>query len=95
MYECALRECFEETGICLKEYKYTSTNKLYSGEYFIYRNMDELEYNIHDDNEIIDVAWVSIPGMMNLYTNVDVNTFLNNYKQYIIDPSDEILTQEY
>jgi len=94
VHQCALRECMEETGISLKDYQYSSSNKLTSGEYFIYRDIDELKFNINDSDEIIDVAWVSIPSMMNLCTNVDVNTFLSTYKRYIVDPYDDVSTQE-
>jgi 8-oxo-dGTP pyrophosphatase MutT (NUDIX family) len=83
VHQCALRECFEETGICLKEYTYTSTNKLNSGEYFIYRDLEEMKFNVYDTTEISDIAWVSIAGMMNLRTNTDVNAFLENYNRYL------------
>ena len=83
VHQCAIRECFEETGICLKEYTYTSTNKLNSGEYFIYRDLEEMKFNVYDTTEISDIAWVSVPSMMNLRTNTDINAFLENYNRYL------------
>ena len=83
VHQCALRECFEETGICLKEYTYTSTNKLNSGEYFIYKGLEEMKFNVYDTTEISDIAWMSIASMMNLRTNTDINAFLENYNRYI------------
>jgi hypothetical protein len=38
---------------------------------------------IQDNNEIIDASWISIPGMMNLHTNVDVSKFLMVYKSIV------------
>jgi len=81
--QCALRECFEETGISLKDYQYNYSKRLNSGEYFVYRIPYELKHNVYDTEEIVDIAWVSIPAMMNLYTNTDVNAFLKDYKSYI------------
>jgi 8-oxo-dGTP pyrophosphatase MutT (NUDIX family) len=83
VHQCAIRECFEETGISLENYTYAYSKKLNSGEYFIYNIQYELKHNIFDNDEILDVAWVSIPAMMNLCTNTDVNAFLKDYKSYI------------
>lgn len=83
VHQCALRECFEETGISLNEYSYSYSKKLNSGEYFIYRVPHEMKPIIQDKSEICGAAWMSIPSMMNLCTNTDVNAFLHNYKEYI------------
>jgi bis(5'-nucleosidyl)-tetraphosphatase len=83
IYQCAIRECFEETGISLNNYEYNYSKKLNSGEYFIYKIPYELKHNMHDTEEISDIAWVSIPSMMNMYTNTDVNAFLKDYKSYV------------
>ena len=82
-YECALRECYEETGICFKESKYDYYKKLISGCYYIFTGLDEMIPMIQDSNEICEVAWVSIPSMFGLRNNVDVNRFLDIYKLYI------------
>lgn len=76
---CALRECFEETGLSLNK-EYDDYRKLSSGSYYIYRNLDEEQPNIQDCSEICDASWFSIPSMMNLNTNIDVNKFLELYK---------------
>ena len=83
MLQCALRECLEETGISLNDYQYNYSKKLNSGEYFIYHIPYELKHNVYDTNEISDIAWLSIPCMMNLCTNTDVNAFLKDYKNYV------------
>ena len=83
--DCALRECFEETGICLRETPYDDYRKLTSGGYYIFTGMDELLPIIQDCDEICDVAWVSISSMFGLRNNVDVNKFLDIYKAYITD----------
>jgi 8-oxo-dGTP pyrophosphatase MutT (NUDIX family) len=83
VHQCALRECYEETGISLHDFEYDYSKKLNSGEYFIYNMKHELDHTICDSEEILDVAWVSIPSMMNLCTNTDVNAFLKDYKNYI------------
>jgi len=83
VHQCAVRECYEETGISLENYNYNFTKKLNSGEYFIYKIPYELKHNIIDTNEICDIGWISIPAMMNLCTNTDVNAFLKDYKNYI------------
>uniref|UniRef100_A0A6C0D805 Nudix hydrolase domain-containing protein n=1 Tax=viral metagenome TaxID=1070528 RepID=A0A6C0D805_9ZZZZ len=80
--DCALRECFEETGISFNK-NYDDHRKLSSGSYYIYRNLDEEEPIIQDYNEICDASWFSIPSMMNLYTNVDVSKFLQHYKNIL------------
>jgi hypothetical protein len=50
-----------------------------SGEYFIYTDVDEYDTIIHDNDEICDVGWHSIPCMLNLRTNIDVSSFLKEY----------------
>lgn len=83
--QCAMRECYEETGICLDDYNYDSHKKLSSGEYFIFRDVDELETNIQDSCEICDIAWLSIPSMMNLRSNIDVNAFLSYHTNIVVN----------
>lgn len=82
-HNCAIRECYEETGISLENRDYDDHRKLSSGSYYIYRNLDEESPIIQDNNEIIDASWISIPGMMNLHTNVDVSKFLMVYKSIV------------
>ena len=82
-FDCAHRECYEETGINYKELDCESHKKLSSGSYFIYKNMDEEVPIIQDCNEVSDVAWFSIPSMMNMRTKVDVSRFLEVYRNYM------------
>jgi 8-oxo-dGTP pyrophosphatase MutT (NUDIX family) len=82
-HNCAVRECYEETGISLENRDYDDHRRLSSGSYYIYRNLDEESPIIQDNNEIIDASWISIPGMMNLHTNVDVSKFLMVYKSIV------------
>jgi 8-oxo-dGTP pyrophosphatase MutT (NUDIX family) len=81
--DCALRECYEETGICFRNIIHDHYRKLSSGCYYIYTGLDEFDPIIQDCNEICDVAWVSIPSMYTLKNNVDVNKFLDVHKTYI------------
>jgi 8-oxo-dGTP pyrophosphatase MutT (NUDIX family) len=81
--QCALRECFEETGISLKHLEYNSYKKLMAGEYFIYKDVEEFNTIINDTTEICDIGWYSIPSMMNLITNIDVSRFLKEYNNFI------------
>ena len=78
-HECALRECFEETGISFDK-EYDDHRKLYSGSYYIYKGLDEMNPIIQDKTEICDASWFSIESMMNLNTNVDVSHFLQRYE---------------
>ena len=82
IHQCALRECYEETGLVLNNHNYTATSKLASGEYYVYRNIDEVFLKTHDSNEICDLGWISLASMMNLRTNVDVSAFLKIYQAY-------------
>ena len=77
--DCAIRECFEETGISFLNVEYNDHRKLSSGSYYIYRNLNEEDPIIQDNREICEASWVSIPSMMNLYTNIDVSKFLQEY----------------
>ena len=66
-----------------KELDYDAHRKLSSGSYFIYKNIDEEAPITQDLKEVSDVAWVSIPEMMNMRTNVDVSRFLEMHTHYM------------
>lgn len=83
IHQCALRECFEETGISLNMLEYNGYKRFTSGEYFIYKNVEEFKTIIHDNHEISDIGWYSIPSMMNLRTNIDVSSFLKEYNSIL------------
>ena len=82
IHQCALRECYEETGLILNNHNYVYTSKLASGEYYVYRNIDEVFLKTHDTTEICDLGWISLASMMNMRTNVDVSAFLRIYQDY-------------
>ena len=82
IHQCALRECYEETGLILNNHNYAYTSKLASGEYYVYRNIDEVILKTHDINEICDLGWISLASMMNMRTNIDVSAFLKMYQEY-------------
>ena len=75
-FDCAMRECFEETGICLKDTNYNHYKKLYSGGYFIYLDTEEYNFNIQDNLEICDIAWIPWYKLRQLRKNIDVSKFL-------------------
>ena len=77
-FDCAMRECFEETGICLKDTQYHSYKKLYSGGYFIYLNTEEPLLNVQDNSEICDVAWMPLHKLRQLRKNIDISSFLES-----------------
>ena len=82
-YQCALRECYEETGIHFDTILYNDSKKLYSGEYYIYKNLEEFSPDIRDTSEIMEANWFSIPEILDMKNNIDVNHFLNIHKNYI------------
>lgn len=84
-YQCALRECFEETGIHFDNILYNHSKKLYSGEYYIYTGLEEFIPTINDTTEIMESNWFSISEILDMKNNIDVNHFLNIHKKYIIN----------
>lgn len=82
-YQCALRECFEETGIHFDDILYTYSKKLYSGEYYIYKDLEEIIPEIRDISEIMEANWFTISEILEMKNNIDVNHFMNIYKKYI------------
>ena len=83
IHQCALRECFEETGISLKDFNCDGYKKLTAGEYFIYKDVDEFNTYVQDSHEICDVGWFDVESMMDLRTNIDVSAFLNIHDSII------------
>ena len=84
-YQCALRECLEETGINFTDILYKYSKKLYSGEYYIYTNLEEFIPEIQDCNEILEANWFAISDMCHMRNNIDVNHFLSIHKKYIMN----------
>ena len=83
IHQCALRECYEETGVSFINTPYVFACKLVAGEYFIYKNVREVELTVHDTDEICDIAWVTIDDMKYLKTNIDVSAFIRRYDTLI------------
>ena len=81
--ECALRECFEETGISLEHLKPTNPRKLFSGYYYIFKNVPEIDPTINDSSEVVDVAWIPIDKIQYLRCNIDLNNFMESYDNII------------
>jgi 8-oxo-dGTP pyrophosphatase MutT (NUDIX family) len=71
-HECALRELYEETGICLDRSDYRAAKKLYAGEYFIYSIDDEMTPTVRDTREISEAGWFSIQELKRFHCNVDI-----------------------
>lgn len=83
--QCAVRECFEETGIYIPDHfdiKQKKPHKLFSGHYYVYKNTEEIKPILMDNSdtsEILEVAWIPIKDIYNIRRNIDVNNFLNTY----------------
>jgi len=71
-HECALRELYEETGIILNKNNYKCAQKLYAGEYFIYKIDEEIAPYIHDTIEISEAGWYSMDDIGGFHCNVDL-----------------------
>ena len=71
-HECALRELYEETGICLDRSDYRVAKKLYAGEYFIYSVGDETTPTVRDTREISEAGWFSLQELKRFHCNVDI-----------------------
>jgi 8-oxo-dGTP pyrophosphatase MutT (NUDIX family) len=83
--QCAFRECFEETGISLEHLKPTNPRKLFSGYYYIYRDVPEITPIINDSSEVIEVAWVPIDKIQYLRCNIDLNNFCDSYNKILMN----------
>lgn len=83
--QCAFRECFEETGISLEHLKPTNPRKLFSGYYYIYRDVAEISPIINDSSEVIEVAWVPIDKLQYLRCNIDLNNFCDSHDKILMN----------
>lgn len=89
VYDCVMREVWEETGISNLPLPDTSL-KLKSGEYFLYKFKDETPaLHPNDISEVMDIGWFSIDEIRNnsRNCNIDVNLFARREKfsQYFKD----------
>jgi 8-oxo-dGTP pyrophosphatase MutT (NUDIX family) len=92
-FECAKRETEEETGLTLPIFFERVVN-LATGSYYIVRSTPEYNTSIGDDNEVSETAWLSVDELKTQPINVDVNTFLRDYKLVIAHPTKRILTNK-
>ena len=77
-HQCALRELFEETGICLDTNSpYLGHKKLSIGEYFVYEFENDIESNVQDTCEVCDIGWFTMEDIHKLCVNRDVSCFSN------------------
>ncbi len=75
--ECAKREFHEETGLKCTDYKELGYQHLSAGGYYFYhtQNEDEPILNKNQD-EVVDIRWMSLNELKNERVNVDVSMFL-------------------
>ncbi len=75
--DTSCRELFEETGIFLdKQTLYPFYWKCNESFYFVtYIEKDDFIIQVHDKDEIEEVAWVKIQNMESLYKNYNCKTF--------------------
>ena len=83
--QCAYRECFEETGISLEHLRPTNPRKLFSGYYYIFRDVKEITPIINDSSEVMEVAWVPIDNIQFLKCNIDLNNFNESYNKILMN----------
>jgi mRNA-decapping enzyme subunit 2 len=71
--ECALRELKEETGVDIKDIKYSSYHKLRGGGYFVFPLEGCPDTKIRDHWEVKEVKWWPVSSLPRLDSNVDVS----------------------
>ena len=83
-YDCMTRELMEETGLDLNKIAHHSLGDYYNhcSHIFVFKlDCDEeaLKLQTHDNIEIADVQWVSIPAMRRLSLNCVTNDMTRKY----------------
>lgn len=76
-HECAIRELYEEAGVRFNRIDYDYVQKLYAGEYFIYRVDEELTPCVKDTREISEAGWYSLEELKRFHCNVDIMSMLS------------------
>jgi ADP-ribose pyrophosphatase YjhB (NUDIX family) len=76
-HECARRELYEEAGVSFNRIDYQCVQKLYAGEYFIYRVEDEPVPNVQDKREISEAGWYTLEELRRFHCNVDIMSMLS------------------
>jgi ADP-ribose pyrophosphatase YjhB (NUDIX family) len=87
-FECATREIFEETGLKMPS-TFERILNLATGIYYLIRS-PEHKCEINDNNEISEIAWMNLAELKNVKVNVDVNTFIREYKFLFQTPTQSI-----
>jgi 8-oxo-dGTP pyrophosphatase MutT (NUDIX family) len=84
-FQCAKRETLEEVGLDLPLF-FEKVIPLRTGSYYLVRHR-EVNCTTQDPNEVEEIGWFSFNQIRskNLSVNVDVNTFLKEYKT-ILNP---------
>jgi ADP-ribose pyrophosphatase YjhB (NUDIX family) len=80
-FDCAKRETFEEVNLELPR-NYERLLFLATGSYYLVRS-PELVTKLKDKNEILEIRWMTYAELRDSDVNVDVNTFLRNYRELI------------
>lgn len=76
-HRCALRELYEETGICIEsDAKYMGEKRLPIGQYFIYELDEDPTLSVNDTAEVEDIGWFSLEEIKKLPCNRDVSSFI-------------------
>jgi 8-oxo-dGTP pyrophosphatase MutT (NUDIX family) len=91
-YECAKREVYEETGVTLP-IRVERVIPLKTGSYYIVRS-PELSCQTRDPEEVMDIAWLDINELQRSSVNLDINTFLREYKN-IVCPTTQSIAPKY
>ena len=76
-HECATRELYEEAGVRFNRTDYDCVQKLYAGEYFIYRVDDELMPSVQDTREISEAGWYTMEEFKRFHCNVDIMNMIS------------------
>ncbi len=84
-FEAAARETMEETGLRLSPF-FDRMIHLATGTYYLVKT-PELDVYATDQNEIIDIRWISLSKMKGFPVNLDVNTFLRHYGEEYMPPT--------
>lgn len=82
-FQCAKRETFEEVGLELPLF-FEKLIHLRTGSYYLVRHR-EVTCTTQDPNEVEEIGWFSYKQIRtkNMDVNVDVNTFLKEYKSLV------------
>ena len=77
LFECALRELYEETGLVLSIQKYYYYIKIYDNSYYYLlelNNYDNISIQRHiDDNDVSGIGWFKIECIKKLYENAHIH----------------------